>query len=105
MTDTYTFTKLEISPASFDEIADKLCAAGYARHCGAGVIDMRGIALVRRDDRRSLFCIACGKTFKTSAYQARYCSPKCRNRVQKRRHRARRAELAELARLVVLEAG
>lgn len=41
------------------------------------------------EDRRVRSCAACGSIFLTSAYQAQYCSPTCRNRVQKQRHRER----------------
>lgn len=41
------------------------------------------------EDRRIRSCTACGSIFLTSAYQAQYCSPRCRNRAQKQRHRER----------------
>ena len=48
MKSTHTYAVLEISPAAFLEIADKLREAGY-HHCfvetGECVIDMHGIAL------------------------------------------------------------
>jgi predicted RNA-binding Zn ribbon-like protein len=37
--------------------------------------------------RRFLRCKKCGELFTTTAWQARYCSETCRNRVQKRRFR------------------
>lgn len=54
---TYTYAVLEVSPACYDEIKEKLDAAGYqhAFHTerGEGVlIDMHGIAL-RRDETPS----------------------------------------------------
>ncbi len=39
--------------------------------------------------RRILTCEKCGGVFVTKAYQARYCSDRCRFTAQKRRHRAR----------------
>lgn len=42
----YTFVELEISRAAWQEIADKLRAAGYD-HCFEGeTIDMHGIAII-----------------------------------------------------------
>lgn len=41
------------------------------------------------EDRRIRSCAACGSIFLTSAYQAQYCSPRCRNRAQKQRYRER----------------
>jgi hypothetical protein len=37
--------------------------------------------------RRPLSCALCGRTFVSDAYQARYCSPRCRNTAQKREYR------------------
>ena len=42
--------------------------------------------------RRLLRCTICGRMFLSDAYQARYCSTKCRHTAQKRRHRARNKE-------------
>ena len=41
------------------------------------------------EQRRILTCETCGGVFVTKAYQARYCSDRCRFTAQKRRHRAR----------------
>ena len=38
------------------------------------------------------FCTRCQNPFLSNAYQAKYCSPTCRNTVQKRRHRARSSD-------------
>ena len=44
---TYTYAIMEVSRATFDEIAEKLRAAGYdhAFHDGDATLDMHGIAL------------------------------------------------------------
>jgi hypothetical protein len=46
---THTYAVLEVSPAAYAEIREKLDAAGYDHafdsHSGAEVIDMHGIAL------------------------------------------------------------
>lgn len=42
---TYTYAILDVSPAAYKEIADKLRAAGYDQAFHAGVIDMHGIGL------------------------------------------------------------
>lgn len=39
-------------------------------------------------------CIECETPFLTSAYQARYCSSRCRNTAQQRRHRGKKQEFA-----------
>jgi hypothetical protein len=39
--------------------------------------------------KRPLACAACGRTFVANAYQAKYCSPRCRNTAQKREYRRR----------------
>jgi hypothetical protein len=39
--------------------------------------------------RRALACAECGRTFVAIAYQAKYCSPRCRNTSQKREYRRR----------------
>ena len=46
---TYTYAVLEITPAAFDEIADKLKRAGYGHAIQADgqIADMHGIALGR----------------------------------------------------------
>jgi hypothetical protein len=48
---TYTFAKLEVSQAVYDEIRAKLVEAGYEHAFGLDdeveLIDMHGIALVR----------------------------------------------------------
>jgi hypothetical protein len=44
--------------------------------------------------RRPLSCALCGRTFVTDAYQARYCSSRCRNTDQKREYRRRLQEKA-----------
>ena len=45
---TYTWAKLEISPAAYDEIAAKLEAAGYKQALSEkGMMDMAGIGLTR----------------------------------------------------------
>jgi hypothetical protein len=52
---TYTYAELEVSPAAYEEIADKLKAAGYdhafhAREDGRGyTVDMHGIGLTKAD--------------------------------------------------------
>lgn len=45
MRTTYTYAVLEVSDAAYDEIAEKLIAAGYAHVFHNGVMDMHGIAL------------------------------------------------------------
>ena len=42
------------------------------------------------ESRRILTCKHCGKVFVSRAYQAAYCSERCRFTAQKRRHRARK---------------
>ena len=44
--------------------------------------------------KRPLSCALCGRTFVTDAYQARYCSPRCRNTAQKREYRRKLQEKA-----------
>src|SRR5687768_10458814 len=44
---THTYAELEVSAAAYDEVADKLKAAGYDHAFQDGVIDMHGIALTR----------------------------------------------------------
>ena len=44
---TRTFAKLEVSTATYDEIAGKLRAAGYDHAFIDGAIDMHGIGLTR----------------------------------------------------------
>lgn len=44
----------------------------------------------KRINRRVLFCVACHEPFTTGAWQGQYCSSRCRNRMQKRRYRARK---------------
>jgi hypothetical protein len=43
-------------------------------------------------DRKVLACETCNKMFVTEAYQARYCSDKCRRTAQKRRYREKLKE-------------
>jgi len=43
-------------------------------------------------NRRILACARCGGLFTAAAYQARYCSPRCRNTAQKAALRAREAQ-------------
>ncbi len=52
---TRSFATLEISPAAFAEIRDKLKAAGYGHaFCDGGkLIDMHGIALVEEVSARA----------------------------------------------------
>lgn len=47
---TYTYAILEVSAVTYDEIAEKLAAAGYqeALH-DDGLIDMHGLALKRAE--------------------------------------------------------
>ena len=45
----------------------------------------------RADDRRCLQCVNCKRHFASNDKRARYCSPRCRNIVQSRRHREKRA--------------
>jgi hypothetical protein len=51
---THTLAELELSQASYDEIAGKLHEAGYEHAFGigndAGLIDMQGIGVTRADD-------------------------------------------------------
>ena len=42
---TYSYAILDVSPGTFDEIAEKLRAAGYDHAFDRDVIDMHGIAL------------------------------------------------------------
>lgn len=54
MRSTYTYVILDLSPAAFREISEKLKAADYG-HCfhendGRTVIDMHGIAVAMEDD-------------------------------------------------------
>ncbi len=46
------------------------------------------------DGKRILACPVCGRPFATSAYQARYCSERCRNTATKRAYRHRLRERA-----------
>jgi hypothetical protein len=49
---TYTVATLELSPTAFDEIAEKLKAAGYGHaFMPGGSIDMSGIAVARGEPR------------------------------------------------------
>lgn len=41
------------------------------------------------ENRRVRRCAVCTRLFSSAAYQAQYCSRRCRNTAQKRRHRAR----------------
>ncbi len=41
------------------------------------------------EQRRILTCETCGGVFVTKAYQARYCTDRCRYTAKKQRHRAR----------------
>ncbi len=54
---TYTYALLEVSKATFDEIAAKLAAAGsthsFDEHGGKNVLDMHGLALVVEDEPTS----------------------------------------------------
>ncbi len=45
----------------------------------------------RADGRRCLQCVRCQDYFVSNDRKARYCSPQCRNIVQSRRHREKRA--------------
>jgi len=48
--------------------------------------------------KRILACDTCGKPYVSGAYQARYCSDRCRNTALKRAYRSRRREITnELA--------
>lgn len=42
----------------------------------------------RMERRRALRCQNCGRYFVSNEHRARYCSPRCRNTAQSRRHRA-----------------
>lgn len=45
---THTYALLEVSAAAYDEIAAKLCEAGYSHAVNDdGEIDMRGLALTK----------------------------------------------------------
>src|SRR5660397_205993 len=46
------------------------------------------------EDRRVRSCDTCGVFFLSSSPRAKYCSPRCRNTAEKRRHRARKKSLA-----------
>ncbi len=46
--------------------------------------------------RRVLTCRTCGRVFVSGAYQARYCSERCRGTAQKRAYRARTRRRAEV---------
>lgn len=48
---TYTYARLEISEAAYNEIYEKLETAGYDRVSATGIIDMQGIGLAK--DRQS----------------------------------------------------
>ena len=37
-------------------------------------------------------CVRCGAAFRSNAYQAKYCTVKCRQTAQKRRYRRRKKE-------------
>jgi hypothetical protein len=48
---THTFVELPLSPAAYEEIRNKLKAAGY-EHCfirGEDTIDMHGLAVTREE--------------------------------------------------------
>lgn len=48
---THTFVELELSPAAYDEIANKLRAAGYDHaFMDGGAIDMHGIGVMRKTE-------------------------------------------------------
>lgn len=48
MRTTHTYATLEVSPGTYDEIAQKLKAAGYGHAFNdRGEIDMHGLALVK----------------------------------------------------------
>lgn len=49
MTCTHTYAGLEVSAATYDEIAAKLRAAGYDHAFDGDVIDMNGIGLIRAE--------------------------------------------------------
>lgn len=51
---THTFARLEVSPELFDEVAEKLRAAGYHHAFVDEAIDMHGIGLVRGSGERSV---------------------------------------------------
>lgn len=47
MSTTHTYALLEVSPATYDEVAEKLKAADYDHAFVEGAIDMHGIGLQR----------------------------------------------------------
>lgn len=47
---TYTFVKLEVSDDTYNEIKEKLIEAGYASQIEEGIIDMHGIALIKKSN-------------------------------------------------------
>jgi len=73
---------------SFDVAAD----AGYARAWRAKSL-LASFAMMAYLDltsgKRVLACEVCGKPFVSAAYQARYCSARCRNTAMKRAYRDR----------------
>ena len=44
--------------------------------------------------KRLLTCDVCGKPYLSGAYQARYCSDRCRNTAVKRAYRQRKSQRA-----------
>jgi hypothetical protein len=50
---THTFVKLQVSGIVYDEIAEKLKAAGYEHAFVDGVLDMNGLALVKEQPDES----------------------------------------------------
>lgn len=52
---THTYAILEVSPAAYEEIAEKLRSAGYGHvFAGDGTIDMHGIGLRPEPDAKEI---------------------------------------------------
>jgi hypothetical protein len=48
---THTYVKLPLSPAAYDEIAQRLKDANYEPPDSDGVIDMHGVAIVKEEEK------------------------------------------------------
>jgi hypothetical protein len=58
---TYTYVEMEVSAATYDEIAGKLRAAEYDHAFHDGTIDMHGIGLTKAADPQAASkCKHCG---------------------------------------------
>lgn len=88
LVNAYTYAILDVSPATYREIREKLDAAGYQhafhRDGGREVIDMHGIAL--SGPTRTCAANECVNTFTPSDPRQKYCSPECGTRSRWRRY-------------------